>query len=379
MKKQTLTADDVARLIDDPSTEQRVDVALKMAQGFNEENLSDNEREMAEDIFRLMLKDAEVRVREAMAETLKDNPAVPHDIALAMANDVVSVALPILRFSDVLTDADLIEIVRNQDVSRQVAIAGRKHVSELVSSALVDTENEDVVFKLIGNDGADISEHDLGKVVDVFGENEDFGNAMVLRPKLPVTIAERLVTLVSENMRIELAKRHELGNNLAADLILQIRERAIIGLSEEGDENDLEILIAQLQENGRLTATIILRALCMGDLDFFEAAITELSGVPLKNVRILIYDTGQLGLSAVFKQAGLPMNYFPAARAAIDVATETEYDGGEDDRKRYSRRMIERILTQYEQYGIEFEYSDIEYLLTKMENLPPGSVDRGAG
>lgn len=375
MKKRTLTEDDVARLLDDPSTEHRVDTALKMAQGFNEDNLSDSEREMAEDIFRLMLKDAEVRVREALAQTLKENSAVPHDIALGLANDVVSVALPILRFSDVLTDADLIEIVHSQDVSRQVAISERNTVSEKVSSALVDTKNEEVVTSLIGNDGADISERDLGKVVDAFGDNEDIGNAMVLRPKLPVTIAERLVTLVSENMRIELAKRHDLGNNLAVDLILQIRERAIIGLSEDGEEGDLEQLITQLNEKGRLTPTIILRALCMGDLDFFEAAIAELSGVQLENVRTLVHDKGQLGLQAVFKQAGLPINYYPAARAAIDVAAETQYDGGEDDRQRYSRRMIERILTQYGKYGVEFEADDIEYLLAKMEDLPANALD----
>ncbi len=379
MKKRTLTEDDVARLLNDPSTEQRVDTALKMAQGFNEENLSDNEREMAEDIFRLMIKDAEVRVRETLAQTLKENPAVPHDVAIALANDVVSVALPILRFSDVLTDADLIEIVNSQEISRQVAIAGRGKVSEDVSSALVDTGNEEVVYRLISNDGADISERDLDKVVDVFGDNEDFGNALTLRPKLPVTIAERLVTLVSENMRIELAKRHKIGDNLAADLILQIRERAIIGLSEEGDEDDLELLITQLHQNARLTPTIILRALCLGDLDFFEAAVVRLSGVPLKNVRVLIHDTGKLGLKAVFKQAGLPATYFPAARAAIDVAAETDYDGGVDDRQRYARRMIERILTQYGNYGIEFESGDIDYLLTKMESLPAGALDRNGG
>jgi len=376
MTKRTLTEDDVARLLDDPSTEHRVDTALKMAQGFNEENLSDSEREMAEDIFRLMIKDAEVRVREALAQTLKENPTVPHDIALKLANDVVSVALPMLQFSEVLSDTDLLEIVKSQDVSRQVAIAGRKQVSETVSAVLVNTQNEEVVLNLIGNDGADISEQDLGKVVEVFGGNESIGNAMVQRPKLPVTIAERLVTLVSENMRVELAKRHDLGDNLAADLILQIRERAIIGLSEEGDEEDLELLIKQLHENGRLTPTIILRALCLGDLEFFEGAIAKLSSVPLRNVRTLIHDPGKLGLSAVFKQAGLPTNYFPAARAAIDVAAETEYDGGENDRQRYSRRMIERILTQYEHFGIEFESDDINYLLTKMDSLPPGTLDR---
>ena len=58
-----------------------------------------------------MIKDAEVRVREALAQNLKENPDLPHDVALSLAQDVDQVALPILQFSDVLTDDDLIEII----------------------------------------------------------------------------------------------------------------------------------------------------------------------------------------------------------------------------------------------------------------------------
>ena len=60
-----------------------------------------------------------------------------------------------------------------------------------------------------------------------------------------------------------------------------------------------------------------------------------------------------------------------AVRAALDVSRETEMDGGENDRERYARRMIERIMTQYDDLGVEFESSDLEYLLTKMDELPP--------
>ena len=42
---------------------------------------------------------------------------------------------------------------------------------------------------------------------------------------------------------------------------------------------------------------------------------------------------------------------------------------GEYDRERYSRRMIERILTQYGDLGVEFESDDLEYLLAKMAQL----------
>jgi len=72
-------------------------------------------------------------------------------------------------------------------------------------------------------------------VVEDFAENDAF----VFRPKLPVTVAERLLTTVPEKMKIELAKRYEIGDDIATDLILQSRERAVIGLSAEDDESDL--------------------------------------------------------------------------------------------------------------------------------------------
>ena len=80
---------------------------------------------MAEDIFRIMGKDTEVRVREALSQNLKEKPNVPHDIAVSLAKDVDSVSLPVLQFSEVLSDADLIEIVRSQDPAKPVAIAQR--------------------------------------------------------------------------------------------------------------------------------------------------------------------------------------------------------------------------------------------------------------
>ena len=212
-------------------------------------------------------------------------------------------------------------------------------------------------------------------MVEDFGDQETMQDVMVRRPRLPVTVAERLVTMVSEGLKVELVKRHELPASLATDLVLQSRERATITLSTESDEDELEQLVRQMRERGRLTPSIILRALCMGDMRFFEAAAAELARLPVVNVRSLIHDSGALGLRAAFDKAGLPASHFPAVRAAIDVARETDYDGGENDRERYSRRMIERILTQYGDLGVEFDSEDLEYLLTKMGQLPPDTLN----
>ena len=374
MARNTLTEQDVAQLLADPSGDARADTAGKIAAGFNSGALTDQERQLAEEIFRLMVQDAEVRVREALAHNLKENPGVPRDVAVSLAKDVASVAMPVLQFSEALSDEDLIELVRGQDAEKQVAIAQRTAVSESVSEALVETQNEDAVTALVSNEGADISEKSLQKVVGDFGDREGVQSAMIRRPKLPVTVSEHLVTMVSEGMREELVKRQELPASLATDLILQSRERATITLSSGTSDDELVSLVKQLNDNGRLTPSIILRGLCMGDINFFEASLAELLGISFLNARRLIHDPGKLGLKTAFEKAGLPNSHYPAARAAIDVARETDYDGGENDRERYSRRMIERILTQYGDLGVDFDSDDLEYLLGKMGQLPADSL-----
>ena len=378
MSNKKLTAKDVAELLADLSVEARAGTVASLASEFQQGTLTESERSMVEDIFRIMVKDAELRVRMALAQNLKENPGVPHEVALNLARDVESVSLPILRFSEVLTDEDLIEIVHGQGAAKQVAIASRPSVSGAVSSALVDTGNEDAVTELVANEGAEISDESLHKVVTDFGDREPVQDAMIHRPKLPLTVSERLVTMVSESMKEELAKRHELPDDLATDLILQSRERAVLSLSGGSGDDDLMKLVRQLRENGRLTPSIILRSLCMGDLNFFEAAASELAGVPLANSRQLIQDSGPLGLEAIYHRTGLPPSHFPAVNAAIIVAGEIEYDGGENDRERYSRRMLERILTQNGDLGVEFDSDDLEYLLTKMGQLPPDSLHDAA-
>ena len=340
MTKKKLTKEDVSKLLSDPSAETRAEMAAKVAGDFVSNTLSENERRLAEEIFHVMVKDAEVRVREALAQNLKENTSVPHDVALSLAKDVETVALPMLRFSEVLTDEDLIKIVASQSPAKQVAIAKRAQVSEDVSEALVDAGNEESVTSLVANVGAEISEKSLQKVVDDLGDRESIQDAMVHRPKLPVAVSERLVTVVSEKFLGVIINRRDLPEDVVTDMILQARERAVISLSTDSDEADVGTLVRQLNENGRLTASIMLRGLCMGDLTFFEAAMAERAGISLANARQLIHDSVSLGLRTICRQAKIPVQQLVAVRAAIDVSEEMEYDGREHDRERYSRRMI---------------------------------------
>jgi len=369
-----LTVEDVQRLLDEPVGQVRAETAEKLAQEFDDKRLTPKERKLAEEIFRIMVKDAEVRVREALSRNLKDNPLVPHEVAKALAQDVTSVSLPMIEFSQVLTPEDLIDIVKASDSTKQQAVARRKSVSAEVSDALVEAGNADVAATLASNKGAEISEASMLKMIERFGDEEIVHTPLAHRESLPLTVAERLVHRVSEHLQDYIVRTHELPPDVAADLVLHSRERATITLSSDSSEDEVEALVTQMEAHGRLTPSIIVRAICMGDIKFFEYAMSAKTRVPIVNARILIHDSGPRGLKSIFERAGLPQSFFAAVRAAVDVVAETDYDGEANDRERYQRRVLERVLTQYDDLGVEIESNDLDYLLAKMDKLPTTPV-----
>lgn len=361
----TLTQSDVAKLLAEPSAQVRSELAGKIAAEIDSPRLTEQELQLAQDIVRAMAKDVEVSVRAALAQSLRQASRLPHDVALKLAHDVERVALPILTHCQILDDDDLAALVRNSAVGKQEAIAARAKVSEKVSEVLIAMADEKAVATLIGNTGAKINEASLNKAVDRFSDSETIKEKLVKRPTLPVTVTERLVTMVSDSLKSYLATHHELSPALAADIVMQSRERTVVSMSGGSNEHDLIKLITQMHQNKRLTPSLILRALCMGDIAFFEVAMALMANVPLVNSRILIHDGGRLGLKSLYEKAGMPPRLLPAVRVAIDVVHETPMDGGENDRERYKARVIERVLTQYEDFGSD----DLDYLLDKLGDV----------
>ena len=365
-----LTQDDVARLMADPSSEVRAETTAKIASQFSTEALSPAERKIAEDIFRKLAKDVELRVREALASHLKNSPELPHDVAMALAKDVDSVSLPMIKFSEVLTDEDLIEIVRGQGAAKQVAVAQRPSVSSRVADALVDTGNEKAVARLVANDGAKLTEKLLGRVMDEYQESDAVSDSLARRPNMPAAVSAQLVEKLSERLQDFLLSTHDVSPDVASNLILQTRERATMSLVDYGSTDaELDNLVDQLMRRDRLTPSLLLRSICMGDINFFERAIARLADLPLQNARILIHDQGLLGLESIYMKADLPKRLFPAFRAGIELVRETDYDGGPNDRSRFIERMLERILTQFEDPQSRMTQEDIDYLMGKLEQV----------
>lgn len=361
-----LTARDVEVLLTKPSSDARAQIATKVAGQFAADVLNPRERQIAEEILRAMVKDAEIRVREALAVSLAHTAEVPHDVALTLARDIEAIAVPFVEASPALTDEDLIEIVRTSTGQKQSAVARRPRVSDEVAHALIDTQSAEVVRTLVRNPGAGLSETTLNRILDRHGSDEAITESMTLRPQLPLGIAERLVTHVADHLRMHLVIHHKVPRHVADRLAVQSRERATVDLlSEARNATDLSVVVQQLRARGRLTPSLILRAACTGDIRFCEEAFALVAKLPVHKAWVLLHDAGPLGLRALYDRAAFPEVLYPAFRVAFDVYHETQFDGGERDRERFERRMLERILTQYDGLAAD----DLDYLLERLGGL----------
>ena len=87
--RSALTEQDIRTLVKGGSADERAVVAHRLCRHMDRHELTDEEREEAHTILRIMAQDAAELVRRALAITLKSSPLVPRDVANKLARDVV--------------------------------------------------------------------------------------------------------------------------------------------------------------------------------------------------------------------------------------------------------------------------------------------------
>jgi len=364
--RTALTQDDIRRLVRGDSPEARANAAQKICRVIDTTNLTPEDQESARQILDMMCADAAVLVRRALAVTLRNSPRLPRDVALKLAKDVDIIAVPVLKNSPVITDEDLVEIVLAGSAEKQVAIAQRPTLGQGLTEVIALYGTKEAVEAATLNEGASFSDDAYAGVLNRFANDNEIKSALVSRSWLPLHVTEKLVNMVAGELFDRLVNKHELPPQLAIEIAAGARERATLDLVEQaGVSSDPERFAQQLHLNGRLTPSLIMRALCLGHMTFVEHALAELGGVPHSKAWVMIHDAGTLGLKTVFERAGLPSGMFTAFRLAIDIYHKTEMDGGPGDKERFRQRMVERVLTQFQ----AIPRADLEYLLDKLDAL----------
>lgn len=255
--------------------------------------LSIDERNLMGDILQRLIGDVEAVVRKALAETLSGIPDAPPEIINALANDALEIAYPILIESAVLQDMELVEIIRHRTHEHQLAIAMRSSVSETVSEALVDTDNNDVIRTLVENRGARISGETLEKIVDRSESQIDLQDPLLRRSELSPMLAKRMYWWVSAALRKDIVDRFDI-DSVELDKSIERAVKDLMGepIAKAQNANNIDHMIKSLIAAGKVTPPLMIQTLRQGEIGLFEEMLSGLSNLNAKLVRRFVFEPG---------------------------------------------------------------------------------------
>jgi uncharacterized protein (DUF2336 family) len=367
-----LTKSDIERVRAGGMSAEIAPTADRLAGVYRRSPENSEKRKLAEDIIAIWLAKAATEVREALARQLAHCPFLPRELALEMARDLDSVATPMLRYSEVFSEEDLCVIARAPDPARQTAVAMRREVSYVVAEALVESAHEEVVAALVKNDGARLSERLLHRVIDAFLHSQAIHEGLVGRADLPVSIGERLVTIVSDHLREHLIARFEMPRELLVGLGEMSREAATSALlPAQASAETARGFAEYLNEIGRLSPTFLLRTLCDGKVGVFLAGIAARTRMKVDHVAEILRAGTPEQQTDLYSRAGIPELLIPALRAGVEVFV---YGRDVTDKTVVSERQISTLISRIVQQYDFIDPMDLDTVLMRLFQ----AIQRGA-
>ena len=295
----------------------RVDLARKIAR--LTPTLSDEQqdrlREMTYEVLEILVRDQVTRVREVIATVLKDAVNVPLR-TLARDTEVV-VAGPVLQFSPVLTDEDLLAIIRSAPIAGALtAIARRASVASPIADAIGASPDEDAIAALLENPSAQIREETLDRLIDRAPGVATWHAPLVSRPSLSATAVKKLTRFVAQSLLQLLTDRDDLDPEIARDVKAAVLQRiettpsagveapALVRPSGRGGGAEALARAWALKSTGKLDEATVVAALG-GDRGFARAALAVLGNLPIEVVDRVLAAHSPKGVTALAWHCGL--------------------------------------------------------------------------
>ncbi|PKR48922.1 DUF2336 domain-containing protein [Thalassospira marina] len=324
-------------LTDDKDDDVRGSLAQKianLADGLTA-NETDKLRRMTYQALEKLARDQAIQVRQVIAETLKEFVQAPQPIITQLARDTETVVCgPILQYSPVLTELDLLEIIETNNASGALSfVSQRRNLSERLSDAIAASTDTDAISHLLGNRSAQIREETLDQLIDRAPDVEAWHEPLVQRPTLGPSAAGKLARFVAQNLISVLERRKDLKDDQIA-MVRKVVERRIeagefTAQSTKGDkgskkkaadkkgdlagdepagstESEAYQMAMDLHAKGKLTDARIATAMTENDVKFARAALAVRAGIPSEAVAKVLNTHSAKGVVSLAWKAGLP-------------------------------------------------------------------------
>jgi uncharacterized protein (DUF2336 family) len=321
----------------------RIDLAAKIARlapGLSSE-AHERLKQMTHEVLEILVRDQVTRVRQVIAEALKDVADVPVEIVRLLARDgEIVVAGPVLEVSPLLSDEDLLDIIARAPIPGALAaVARRPVVHEPVADAIGASADVDAVAALLANPSAQIREQTLDRLVDRAPAVAAWHKPLVERPLLSAGIARKLSAFVADHLLRLLSDRRDLDPATARDVAAAVKRRladappaaaAAKPATETGE--DALARARRLKQEGKLDEAAVLAA-AGRDRGFVRAALAVLAGLPLEVIDRVIGSHSPKGVTALAWKSGFGMRaahklQLQLAQIAPNAALLPRSDGG---------------------------------------------------
>lgn len=266
-------------------------------------------------VLEKLANDRATQVRQILAESLKSMAQAPAEVIGRLARDAAfAVAAPVLEFSPLLSEDDLIEIIAAGPAQGALkAISRRANVGNRVADAIVGKDDVDAVAALLGNASAQIREETLNRIVDKAPRHEAWHEPLVRRPRLPAGMVKRISRFVADSLLSVLRDRSDLDSATAEALAAEVDKRLEqeeAGSRPDGKQAGAETAqdrAAAMHKKGELDEDAVLRAVNTGERPFTLAALAVRSGINQRTIEHLFTLRSAKGVVSLVWKCGFTM------------------------------------------------------------------------
>jgi uncharacterized protein (DUF2336 family) len=276
--------------------------------------LNPREMDIATDILRKLVREAETAVRQRMSERLAKDPRAPRDLVVALAtDDEILVARPILTMSAALRDKDLIDIVRQKTRQHQIAVAARAQLSEAVSATVAESGSADVVAELLKNPSAKIADATFVYLAERSKNETELQAPLLRREDLPGEIAARMYAWVATELKTYIETKYKVAPQVLDGSLIASLEEVAAEHQPEISWNDAELQLADAIRAERINdPAVLVRLLKSGHVSLFEALFARYLGIGIRLARRIIYQPDGRALAVACRAAGIERPVFAA-------------------------------------------------------------------
>jgi len=301
------------RLAEDGDEQVRAELARKIGRLLPalSQQASGRAQALTLETLECLARDQLPRVRQILAEEIKSLDCVPKRVIRQLARDAERIAAPVLEFSPLLSDADLIDIVTTAHANHALkAIARRRPLSEDVSHAVAAALDVPAVAALLENADARIRTQTLEKIADNAESVTRWHRPLVLRSDLSQRAIRRIAGFVSAALIDQLATRNNLDEETRRHLSRAMQSR----LAQAGEDDKVAAAntkaIADVEwryKNGKLDDDFVERAAEAGKREVVTLSLALLAGVPEETAKRILAAQSAKPATALVWRAGLNM------------------------------------------------------------------------